>query len=465
MDNLFAGPLLPLLGMAAVLLLALGFIASRYKIAKSDEAYVITGRKGKEVQNPETGEVSTDLSGQKVVIAGGTFVWPVIQQADKISLRTRRINLRVAKVPSKNNVLLDVEGVALVKVGGSETAVRQAAQRFRSQQEEIESFATETLTGSLRAIIGTLDVDAIIRDRTSLAERVKNEAEATLTNQGLVLDTLQIQSVGDDSDYIVNLGRPEAARVQQEAKIAEADAQQAIAERESLASQKIAEAQKELALKRASIQVETDKATAAANASGPLAKAAQDQNILQAEELVAERQVALTARELEATVNKRADADLYQAARAAEAAKTTSIAAAQADAEATRLQAAAYLERKKAEAEATRVNALAEAEAIQAKGEAEAEALLKKAEAFKQYNDAAVTQMVVDMLPQVAGEIAKPLASIQGMTVISNDGASKLTQTTTDVLTQTLGVAKDLTGVDFLELIQRKKGEDTSPQK
>lgn len=441
--------------------IAIGAVTSRYKIAKSDEAYVITGRKGKPVTNPETGEITTDLSGQKVVIAGGVFVWPFIQQADKISLKSRKVPLQISGVVSKNNVLLNIDGVAMVKVGGTENSVRAAAQRFLNQQQEIEPFTIETLNGSLRAIIGGMTVEQIIRDRATLASLVREEAETSLSNQGLIIDTLQIQSVTDNNNYINNLARPEAARAEQAAKIAEADARQAAAEREAIAAQNIAIAQKELALKEAEIKAETDKAEANADASGPLAKAAQDQNVLEAEELVAARQALLTERELESEVNKPAEAEKYRVIQEAQAKREAAIAEAQARAEAVRLAAAAELEERRARAQAITLEGEAEADAIRAKGEAEAEALLKKAEAFKQYNDAAVTQMVVDMLPLVAGEIAKPLSSIKDMTVISNDGATKLTQTTTDILTQTLGVAKELTGIDFTDLIARSGSKES----
>lgn len=113
-----------------------------------------------------------------------------------------------------------------------------------------------------------------------------------------------------------------------------------------------------------------------------------------------------------------------------------------------RHSAAAELDKRSKAAEAVRLEGEAEARAIEAKGAAEAEALRQKAEAFKQYNDAAVTQMVVDMLPKLAGEVAKPMANIDGLTIVSTDGASKLTGTTADILSQTTAVAREL-GVDL----------------
>lgn len=461
--------------------LLLALVASRYKVAKSDEAFIITGSKGKPVSDPASGEVRVDVGTAKVVMSGGVFVVPFVQQLDRISLASRRINLVIRDVLSANNVLLNIEGVAIVKVGGTTSAVRAAAQRFLHQQDEVENFSTETLSGSLRAIIGGLSVEEIIRDRAKLAALVREEAETSLAQQGLVIDTLQIQSVTDGNGYIHNLSRPEAARAEQQAKIAEAAARQAAAEKEAEAEQAIAAAQKDLAIKRAGIKTETDRAEADAAAAGPLAKAAQDQNVLSANEAVAARRAELTARELETTVNKPADAAKYQerqeaeAARytreqEAEAAKVTAIFEAEAKTAAARLAAEAELSRAEAAAKAVQYAAAAEldkrtwaakavklegdaeAAAIEAKGNAEAAALLKKAEAFKQYNDAAVTQMALESLPKIAAEIARPLANIDGLTIVSTDGASKLTGMTADVLSQTASVSEAL-GLDLKAIL------------
>lgn len=458
-----------LIGAAVLFLLVLGglYYRLRYRIAKPDEAYIITGRKrGHQVKNPETGEVNTDLSGQKVVLGSGMFVNP-LEQAHNLSLRSRQIRLKIESVVSQNNIPLNVDGIAMVKVGGSEDYIRAAAQRFLGQQDAIEDFATEVLNGSLRAIIGTLTVEQVIRDRAALANAVREEAETSLSNQGLVIDTLQIQQVTDENNYIHNLSRPEAAEIARNAKIAEAVAAQETQEREAQTREKIALANKTLALREAEIKAETDAALAKANAAGPLAEAAQDEAVIQSQQAVAIRRAELTARELETSINKPADAERYRleteaagrrqaAILAAEADKAASIAEAEAKATAVKLAAEAELAQRTAQAEAVRLEGEAEAAAIAAKGQAEAEALLKKAEAQKQYGEAAKMQMIVDMLPQMASAISDPLASIKDMTIISNDGATKLTQTTTDIMTQTMAVAESL-GLDvsgFLKNMQ-----------
>ena len=143
-----------------------------------------------------------------------------------LDLSSRRIMVQIRGAVSGHGVKLNLDGVAIVKVGGNEDSIRAAAQRFLTQQDEIETFTQETLAGSLRSIVGSLSVEQIIRDRAAFAQRVADESESSLTGQGLVLDTFQIQDITDDGSYLSYLGRPEAARVGQLAAVAEANAPQ-----------------------------------------------------------------------------------------------------------------------------------------------------------------------------------------------------------------------------------------------
>ena len=279
--------LLPLLGIIAIVVLLALVIVTRYKVAGPNEAYIVTGRRGKEVRNLETGEISHDLSGQKVVMGGGVFVVPFVQRLHILDLSSRRIPVTIRGAVSGQGVKLNLEGVAMVKVGGNEDQIRAAAQRFLSQQDEVETFTQEVLAGALRSIVGSLSVEQIIRDRAAFAQKVADESEASLTGQGLLLDTFQIQDITDDGQYLADLGRPEAARVGQLAAIAEAQARQASEQARVAAEQEIAVANRQLALKNAEIKAETDAAAAQAAAAGPLAQADRAQAILLEREKVA----------------------------------------------------------------------------------------------------------------------------------------------------------------------------------
>lgn len=226
MTGLLSPIVIAVIGIVVIVILVGFLIASRYKVAGPDEAYIVTGRKGKEVKNPETGQISSDLSGQKVVMGSGVFVMPFVQRLHVLDLSSRRIMVQIRGAVSQQGIRLNLDGVAIVKVGGNEDSIRAAAQRFLSQQDEVETFTQETLAGSLRSIVGGLTVEQIIRDRAAFAQRVADESESSLTGQGLVLDTFQIQDITDDGSYLSDLGRPEAARVGQLAAVAEAAARQ-----------------------------------------------------------------------------------------------------------------------------------------------------------------------------------------------------------------------------------------------
>ncbi len=481
-----------IVGLIAVVVLVGLLIASRYKVAKPNEAFLITGRKGREVRNPETGLVSTDLSGQKVVMGGGVFVVPFIQRLHVLDLSSRRIMITIRNAVSGQGIKLNVDGVALVKVGGNEDSIRAAAQRFLSQQHEIETFTQETLAGSLRSIVGSLTVEQIIRDRAAFAQRVTDESESSLTGQGLVLDTFQIQDITDDGSYLSDLGRPESAKVGRLAAVAEAEARREAEQAQIAAEQEIAIAQRTLVLKQAEIQSETDAARAQAASAGPLAQADRDQAVLQEQEKVAVAQAALKERQLDTEVRRPADAERYRVETAAEAQrnsaifdaegrKAASIANAEAEAEKARLtgvgeksrrsalaeaeaiegarRGEAEKARRVAEADAVRAEGEARAAAVLAVGQAEAEAMDKRAEAFKNYNDAAVLQMLVEILPLMAEKVAAPLGNIDKLTVVSTDGASQLPRQVTDTLTQTIQMVSDATGFDLQSLLRRGQAE------
>jgi len=487
--------LIPVGGLVVLVILLLLLVTSRYKVAGPNQAYIVTGRKGKAVLNPETGALTTDLSGQKVILGGGTFVIPFVQKLATLDLSSRRISVQIRGAVSGQGIKLNVEGVAIVKVGGNADQIRLAAQRFLSQQQDVEAFTQEVLAGALRSIVGGLTVEQIIRDRAAFAQRVADESENSLTGQGLILDTFQIQDVTDDGSYLADLGRPEAARIGQTASIAEANARQAAEQARIAAEQEIAISQRALALKEAEIKAETDAAAAQAAAAGPLAQADRDQAILLEQEKVAVRRVALTERNLETEVRKPADAARYKLEQEAEANRSAEIAAAEARKAATiaAAEAKAQEARLSGEAEKSRRAALAEAEAIEgerrgeaerarrvaeavatraegeataaatlAVGQAQAEAMDKRAEAFAHYNEAAVLQMLIDVLPQIAREVAAPIGNIDQLTVISSDGAGALPRQVNDNVVQTMNMLKNSTGLDLQALIKHSIDKSTN---
>jgi flotillin len=433
------------LGGLALVALIVVFVISRIRVAGPNEAFIITGRKGK--------AGASDTSGQKVVMGASVFVVPFVQRLNVIDLTSRQIGVSVPAAVSSNGIRCSLEGVAVVKVGGSEELIRAAAQRFLGQQDEIDVFTREVLAGSLRAIVGRLTVEEIIRDRAAFAAAVAEEAENSLTGQGLVLDTFQLQDIQAEGNYLADLGRPEAARAEMEAAIAEANARREAEQARIRAEEEIAIASRDLALKQAEIKAQTDAAAAEAAAAGPLAQAAKDQEVLAAQELVAARRAELTERELDTSVRKPADARRYAIEQEAAAEKAREIAIAEAQAEKARLEGAAERERRTALAEAVKAEGMAEAAAIAARGEAEAEAMRKRAEAYKHYGQAAVVDILAGTLPKVVAEAASPMSRIDKMTVISTDGAGQAVRNVASTAAQANEMLKALFGIDLTQLV------------
>jgi flotillin len=477
-------------GVVLLLLLVVGYVLSRIKVAGPNQAFLVTGRKGRSVTS-SAGVISTDMSGQKVVLGASVFVLPVVQKLHVLDLSSRRIPVAIRGAVSKAGVKCDLEGVAIVKVGGNEDAIRAAAQRFLHQQQGIEVFTSEVLAGALRSIVGRLTIEEIIRDRATFASAVAEEAESSLTGQGLALDTFQLQDIQAEGSYLQDLGRPEAARVLKEAAIAEARARQAAEQERLLSEEAIAVSNRQLALKQAEIAAEIDAAKAQAAAAGPLAQAEQDQAVLAEQEKVAQHNAALKERQLDTEVRKPADAQRYRVEQEAEAAKNAAIARADAERQATIAAAQASAEQsrlvgegersrraaladaeaiegaKRGEAEKARRNAIAdateregaaEASAILARGQAEAEAMERKAEAFGAYGEAAVLDLLVRMLPKVVEAASAPLSAVDKMTIISTDGAASLTRSVASNVAQGLQLGSDLTGVDLAGLLGRIGG-------
>src|SRR5690606_16200511 len=421
--------------------------------AGPSEAFIVTGRRGKKSTDPETGRIFTDNSGQKVVVGGGVFVVPFVQQKFTLDLSSRHIPVAARAAVTLRGVKANLEGVAIVKVGGTEDSIRAAAQRFLMQQNGIVGFTQEVLSGALRSIVGRMSVEDIIRDRAAFAGQVAEEAEASLSGQGLVLDAFQIQDITTEGSYLEDLGRPEAARAKQEADIAEAVARRASEQARLKAEEEIAIAQRTFALKQAEIKAETDEAAARAGAAGPLAEAARQQEVLQEQEKVATRQAALTDRELDTKVRKPADAARYQAEQEAEARRIALVKEAEADAERARLTGEGEKAQRAALADAVRIEGEADAAAIAAKGAAEADAMHKKADAFERYGDAAVLQMQREVRPQAVAKAAEPLSAVEKMPVISSDGAGKLPRAVADNVAQGMELLSSPTGVDLAQLL------------
>ncbi|MGO3146336.1 MAG: SPFH domain-containing protein [Leucobacter sp.] len=434
----------------ALVLIAL-VIIKRYRIAKPDEAIIVTGGKGKEVRGAD-GSTSRDLSGQKVVTGGGVFVVPFVQKSFSISLRSRRLTI-TTEAQTTDGITMQAQAVAVVKVGGTQEMIRAAAQRFLSNSDEIDESTQEVLSGSLRSIIGGLTVLQIIRDRAVVAQSVLEAAEEALTKQGLVVDTLQIQEIRDGADYITNIGRPEAAKVRQAADIAETNAYQASEEAKIAAEKVLLDRNRELKLRQAEIQAETDKANALAHAAEPLEQAIQQQAIVEQQQITAQKEVALRTEKLNADVRAVAEAEAYRVEALAKADASAAVSAAEGRAQSVEREGIAAREARIAAAAALAAEGRAEAEAIEAKGAAEATAIDARARALETQSEAVLAQELIHLLPEIASEYAQAIGNIDNMTVVSADGTQKVAGDAMGNIKGLLEMARETVGVDLVGML------------
>lgn len=422
--------------VAFVLLCVGGFVVSRVKIAPQTHALVIAGRRGS--------------TGTKVVLPGGrTFVTPIVESSSLILLGQINVPLQVSGVDS-NKVPVDVEGVAMVKVRQDEQSIRDAAERFGSYKNFSEAIARnlqQVLTGSLRSAVAGMTVEELLVNREVLATKVREATEAEVAVMGIAVDSLQILDISDRNGYIKALGAKESEKVFAEARIAKADNDKIANDSEVSSEQAIAERERDLEIRKAALKEETDRAQAIADAASKLAKAEQDRKIAQLEQETAKEQATLRERQLDIDVRKPADAARYKMETEAEAnanAKRISVEA----------ESQALLKIGEAEAEAKKLAAIAEAETIEKTGVAEALAMEKKANAYERYNQAAVLELVIERMPEIAKALAEPMGNIDNLTVVSSEGAGAIPKTVANNFSQLDKIMESVSGVSLSNIVQ-----------
>jgi len=443
-------------------------IRVRYKKAGPDEALIVYGRRklfGTKVRS-EKGEIE----GFRIIRGGGTFVWPAWEQYEILSLRMMTLEVDLPHVYTVQGIPINVKAVAQVKVQGDIEHIRSAAEGFLGMPvDEIQATIKETVAGHLRGIVGTLTVEELYREQKSFQDKVRDEAHVDLEGMGFEFRSFVFRAIQDDEGYLNALGQPKIQEALKNARIATANADRdAKIEEEQARQQKeqkrigvdteIAEADKTLSLKVASIKKEVDVADAEAVKAGEMELKVQDIRI-------ADQEVERQKLQLNAQIREQADAKKYEAERLADAKKYTVEQEATADRmrreEAAKAVKAEGIAKAEAESVQRRQIGLAEAEAILAKGEAEAEARRQLAEALKLYNEAGLSIEALKVLPEIAAAISEPLARAGETTIISNGGnpgdgtgAARLTDDVIQVLSQLGPVMKQLSGVDLDNLLQ-----------
>jgi len=434
----------PLLAIAVILIvvLLLAYVASRYKVANANEALIVAGSQGAKVRD-EKGNVMAAAGdrGVKVVVGGGTFVIPIRNRVGRLKLTARQISVQLQDAVTSQGIKVQVQGVATFKIGRDVESLRNAAERFlEAKDDQVDSIVKNVLEGSLRAIVGTLTVEELIRDRQKLLQQVQDAAKGDLATSGLQIDAFTIQSFTDESNYIGLLGQQNLAVVERDARMAKATADQEAAVREAQAQQVKINAQRDVSLKQAEIEQQVQSAQATAAQAGPLAQAAAQQAVVQKQTELALLEADRTQKELLSTTVRPAEAEAEAAVQRAQGQKKVTIAAAEAQAEQVRLQGGA------------------EAAIVLTKGEAEAKALALRADAYKQFNEAAIIQTILTALPEIVRAAAEPMGNIENLTVLSSEGASDMVKNTTRTVAESAAMIKGLTGVDVAALVGSAMG-------
>ena len=445
---------IPIFLIIIVVVLIVSYIGSRYKVAGANEALVVSGQRDR---GPD------GRRNLKVVRGGGVIVLPLVHKVGKLKLTARQINVNLADAVTRQGIKVAVQGVATFKIGADDESIRNAAERFlESEEEAVDSIVKNVLEGSLRSIVGTLTVEELNLDRMKFQQAVQDAAKGDLATSGLQIDSFTIQAIRDESGYMDLIGQQETARRERDARMAKASADQEAAVREAEAEQIKINAARDVSLRRAETETQTAAANARAAQAGPLAEAEATQEVTRKQTELAELEAARTQKELLTSTVRPAEAEAEAQIRRAEGAKGAVIAQAQADAERVKLAGEAQARVVEVTAEATAkqttLEGNAEAGIVLSKGEAEAKALALRAEAYRQFNEAAIIQTVLSMLPDIVRAAAEPMANIDQLTVLSNDGASELVKNVTRTVTEAGTTVKGLTGIDIPAMLNTAMG-------
>lgn len=476
--GILAGLIWKLVAVVLIVLLIV-VVATGYKKAPPDTAFIISGLR------------------KKVIIGKASVKIPFFERLDKLSLKLIAIDVKTSNaVPTADYINIQVDAAVNVKISAEPEKLARAAQNFLNQNTQyIAGIAREVLEGNMREIVGRMRLEEMVSDRQKFAELVKENAEPDLVAMGLDIVSFNVQNFADGNGVIDDLGIDNISQIKKKAAIAkaEADKEIAVAKAEAdkqandarvNAAREIAKKNNELALQQAELKKVEDTKRAEADAAYSIQEQEQRKTIeiATAEASIAkqEKEVVLKQREaevrekaLDAEVKKKAEADrfarqqqseaeLYERQKKAEAEKF------EREKEADALKATAEAQKfakeqeavgirmvGEAEAEASRAKGVAEAEAIRAKGLAEAEAMEKKAEAYQKYNNAAMAEMLIDVLPEIAARISEPLSQIDKITIIGgSEGVGDMAGNVPAVMAKLFESMKETVGIDLADIMK-----------
>lgn len=444
------------IGAVVLVLLVLIFFAAGYLKAPPDTAYIISGP-----------------FRRKILIGRAGFRIPFFERVDKISLRVMQVDVKTSEaVPTNEFINVNVDGVANIKVSSNPELLKKAAEALLGmKQNELISLVTQVLEGNMREIVGSVGLKEMVQDRQGVAKKITENVVPDMEKLGIEVVNFNIQNFKDNAGTIENMGIDNVEQIRKNAQIAKANAQRDIAiatanaEQEANAvkveSQKqIAEQNAALAVQEADMKVKADTKKAEADAAYAIQQENQRKTIeitkanadiarREKEAELAEKEIAIKERQLDAEIRKQADAVNYKVAKEAEA----ELIKRQREAEAMAFEAIKKAEAQKAQAEALRYAMEQEAEGIRAKGLAEAEAIEKKAEAQKKMGEASVLEMYLSALPDVVKNAAEPLSRTDKIVMYGDGNATKVVKDVMNSANQIMEGVKESTGIDISSLL------------
>jgi len=454
--------LLVLIGAAvAVIALIIILLAVQYRKVGPNEVLIISGGRKRTITAYDG--VKKKI-GYRFRLGGGTLVRPFLEKVDSLPLEVITLNVKTPEVLTHGGVPILTEATAQVKIGSSEMAIHQAAEQFLGLGKDgIRDVAANVVEGKMREVVGTMTVEQIYRGRQEFAAKVVQALKDDFEKMGLVMLSFSLKDISDTQGYIDSLSRPQIAAAKRDAAIAQAETEKESVVKSSLARREaevarlqadalIAKAQWDNEAKKAESQVQVNQKKAQADFSYELERFRLSQDIkreeakvrqIEKEEAIKTEQLEIARREkeLDSTVLKPADARKYQIK-------------AEAEAEEFRIQAEA-----RGKSEALKLEGLAEAECVRQRGLAEAEAMVKKAQAWDKYNQAAIFETYLKVLPELARAVAEPLGKVDKIVVVSGDkglGTTRITGQVAEILAQMPEVVKSLAGVDLKKFLQDK---------
>ena len=442
----------PIIIAVIAIIAILAILASGYVKAPPDQAYIISGLKKE----------------SKILIGRAGIKIPFLERMDKLYLGQMTVDIKTEQsVPTNDFINVNVDAVAKVRINPTTDGIKLAAKNFLNKKPgDIALDLQDSLQGNMREIIGTLSLKVINTDRDSFSDQVMMKASKDMDKLGIEILSCNIQNVTDENGLIKDLGADNTSLIKKNAAIAKAQADRdiAIAQAEAdkaanearvLSDTQIAQKNNELEIRRAELKIISDNKKAEADAAYKIQAQSQQKSI---ETETVNAQIARAERDAE--IRAKADADRYREEQQAQAElfKRQKEAEAkkfeqQQDAEAKKAMAEAVRFAREQEAEGIRATGLAEAEAIRAKATAEAEGIDKKAEAMKKYGEAAIIEMIMQALPEIAKNVAEPLSKVDKITMYGEGNSAKMLPDIINSTTQvTEGLAQGM-GIDVKALL------------